>query len=111
MWHERKKCLQGNIERNKHWRITKLLRIRTSGMELNPSSLVTRSCLTAQDLVIEKGIVCKALEYLHSQTAPKPFRTRGSFIHYNFVKELEVLDMKTTLNLKALHGEKQKPPW
>ena len=33
-------------------------------------------------------------------------RCQGSFIHDNLVKELGVHGMKTTLNLKALHGQK-----
>ena len=33
-------------------------------------------------------------------------RGQGSFIHDNLVKELRVHGMKTTLNLKALHGQK-----
>ena len=36
--------------------------------------------------------------------------SQGSFIH-NLVKELGVHGMKTTLNLKTMHGEKQKVPW
>ena len=36
--------------------------------------------------------------------------SQGSFIH-NLVKELGVHGMKTTLNLKTLHGEKQKVLW
>ena len=38
--------------------------------------------------------------------------SQGSFIHDNLVKELGVHGMKTTLNLKTLHGKKkQKAPW
>ena len=37
--------------------------------------------------------------------------SQGSFIHDNLVKELEVHGMNTTLNLKKLHGKKQKAPW
>ena len=37
--------------------------------------------------------------------------SQGSFMHDNLVKELGVHGMKTTLNLKTLHGEKQKAPW
>ena len=37
--------------------------------------------------------------------------SQGYFIHDNLVKELGVHDMKTTLNLKTLHGEKQKATW
>ena len=37
--------------------------------------------------------------------------SQGSFIHDNLVKELGVHGMKTTVNLKTLHGEKQKAQW
>ena len=37
--------------------------------------------------------------------------SQGSLIHDNLVKELGVHGMKTTLNLKTLHGEKQKAPY
>ena len=36
--------------------------------------------------------------------------SQASFIHDNLVKEFSVHGMKTTLNLKTLHGEKQKAP-
>ena len=32
--------------------------------------------------------------------------SQGSFIHENLVKEIGVRGMKTTLNLKTLHGER-----
>ena len=37
--------------------------------------------------------------------------SQGSFSHDNLVKELGVHGIKTTLNLKTLHGKKEKASW
>ena len=37
--------------------------------------------------------------------------SQSSFIHDNLVKRLGVHCKKSTLNLKTLHGGRQKTPW